>query len=111
MLSMALPVTAFILIFFAIARWMLPGRDRFHGVLIAASLTVIVAAVVLAWTSVPSESVSRCSCWHRGSQCWVMNSAGTATSTRSSPTSDGPGGSWPALRGPLPASKALCPDQ
>ncbi len=53
MLSMALPVTAFILIFFAIARWMLPGRDRFHGVLIAASLTVIVAAVVLAWTSVP----------------------------------------------------------
>lgn len=50
---MAVPVLVFILVLFGLARLMLPGRDRFHAVLLAVSVALSAASVLMAHLGVP----------------------------------------------------------
>ncbi len=52
-LAAALPMTAFMAVFFGLAHLLLPGRDRFHFVLLALMLIALGAAVAMGYSELP----------------------------------------------------------
>lgn len=50
--SMAIPVVAFVLLLFGMVHLMLPGRDPFHGIILAVSVIAAAGSLVLAYLSV-----------------------------------------------------------